>query len=281
MELLRALAVFAEPPGPSLDTLAVTLGFERPPRDDEFVALFEQELPPFASLYVGPEGGLGGEAADRVAGFWRALGSEAPAEPDHLTTALALYAGLAEWEAQGDSDRQRAAFGQARAAFLWEHLLSWLPVYLAKVEMLGAPTYVAWAATLRSSLTAEAARTPMATLPLHLREAPGLPAPDSDAEGWVDALLTPVRAGLIVTRRDLARAAADLGLAVRAADRRAALRSLFAQSPSTTSAWLATEARAAAARTTMDAGWLGPVAHFWTERATLTAVALGEASQGS
>ena len=36
---------------------------------------------------------LGGEARDRIAGFWRALGLVPPPEPDHLAVMLGLYAG--------------------------------------------------------------------------------------------------------------------------------------------------------------------------------------------
>ena len=52
--------------------------------------------PPYASVYLGPDGALGGEGADRAAGFWRASGLTPPAEPDHLTALLALYASLGE-----------------------------------------------------------------------------------------------------------------------------------------------------------------------------------------
>lgn len=47
--------------------------------------------PRYASVYLGPDGALGGEGTDRAAGFWRAIGITPPAEPDHLTALLSLY----------------------------------------------------------------------------------------------------------------------------------------------------------------------------------------------
>jgi hypothetical protein len=40
--------------------------------------------PPYAAVYLGAEGGFGGEAADRVAGFWRAIGVPPPG-PNQIT----------------------------------------------------------------------------------------------------------------------------------------------------------------------------------------------------
>ena len=78
---------------------------------------------PYASVYLGAEGMLGGEARDRVAGFWRALGLVPPAEPDHLAALLGLYAALADAEEPRRTSRPAAAPAQARRALLHEHLL--------------------------------------------------------------------------------------------------------------------------------------------------------------
>ncbi len=107
--------------------------------------------------------------------------------------------------------------------------------------------------------------------------APALPEPDADADAWLSALLAPVRSGVILTRADLARAAGDLALGLRAGDRRAALRSLFEQDAARVSQWLADEARAAAEAYDLDAPTLGPVAGFWAARARDTARAFHEA----
>jgi hypothetical protein len=85
---------------------------------------------------------------------------------------------------------------------------------------------------LERTLLAEAADLePPATPPLHLRDAPGLPEAGQDAGALVGALLTPVRSGLILTRWDLGRAAAQLGLGLRMGERAFALRSMLTQDP--------------------------------------------------
>ena len=76
---------------------------------------------------------MGGEARDRVAGFWRALGETPPAEPDHLSVLLSLYAQLSELESAATGS-QVQAWQRARAALLWEHLLSWQGPWLLKLE---------------------------------------------------------------------------------------------------------------------------------------------------
>ena len=82
---------------------------------------------------------LGGETADRVAGFWRALGGEPPAEPDHLAALLGLYVGLVELGVRGRRRPPRRLLQRARAALLWEHLLSWVPMFLRAVAGAGSP----------------------------------------------------------------------------------------------------------------------------------------------
>ena len=109
MELFRALAALAEPPDRAgVERLAAALGLGDLPAASEHTEVFVFQLAPYASVYLGAEGMLGGEARDRVAGFWRALGQAPPAEADHLTLMLALYARLSEFEA-GEADAARRA----------------------------------------------------------------------------------------------------------------------------------------------------------------------------
>src|SRR5215207_7052333 len=122
MELFRALAVLVEPPDrPGAARVAEALGLGELPEASAYTDLFVFQLYPYASVYAGVEGMLGGEARDRVAGFMAALGHDVPAEPDHLALLLGAYAGLAEAE-QGESDeRRRGRVRGARRALLWEH----------------------------------------------------------------------------------------------------------------------------------------------------------------
>jgi hypothetical protein len=273
VELLRALAVLAEPPVPETARVAAALGLDAP-SPVEFADVFVFQLPPYASVYLGPEGQLGGEAEDRVCGFYRALGIEVDREPDHLATLLGVYTGLAEAGAAGGEPIRRARF-----ALLSEHLVSWLPVYLAAVQRLAPPPLARWASMLDAVLREEAGTVPEpAALPLHLRAAPALPAVVDGAEAWLDALLAPVRSGLILTRADLARGARELGLGVRAGERRFALRALLGQAPREVVAWLAGEAEDQARRHAADGAAWPAAAEDWSRRATATARALRQLS---
>ena len=155
MELLRALGALAEDCGPAQQRIAAGLGLGELDAA-EYTELFSFALYPYASVYLGAEGMLGGEARDRVAGFWRALGLVPPQEPDHLATMLALYAQLVERAAAEEDELRRAAIERARAAFFWEHLASWLPVYLSKARTLARGAYLHWADLLARALENEA-----------------------------------------------------------------------------------------------------------------------------
>src|SRR6266508_147722 len=91
-ELFRALGAMCEPPEPAHQRIVEALGLPGRADPADHTELFVFQLVPYASVYLGPEGMLGGEAADRVAGFWRALRLAPPPEPDHLVGLLGLYA---------------------------------------------------------------------------------------------------------------------------------------------------------------------------------------------
>jgi hypothetical protein len=250
------------------------------PDEADYTELFLFQLTPYASVYLGPEGMLGGEARDRIAGFWRALGQEPPAEPDHLTVMLGLHARLAESDSGCDDEaRNRDAARRARKAFLWEHLLSWLPAYLNKIEDLGPPFYRRWARLLEEALREEVATLgEQERLPLHLREAPGIADPRTETSAdFVGSLLSPVRSGVILARADLGRAGRELDLGTRAGERRFVLTALMEQDPARMLAWLRREADGWADRHAL-ANPLSPlapaIARFWRMRAEATAALL-------
>lgn len=281
MELFRALAVLAEPPSVETARVAEALGLGGVPDKSEYTELFVFQLYPYASVYLGPEGMLGGEARALVSGFWRALGQTPPAEADHLALMLALYARLCELRAAAESDRRgRANWEHARKAFLWEHLLSWLPAYLCKLADLAAPFYQGWSEVLMRALLAEAELTGWpATLPLHLRAATSLVDPrreGAEVGEFLQSLLTPVRSGMILARADLSRAARHLGLGIRLGERAFILRALFGQYTSGMLEWLAEEASLWIERHRLYRDSLGDTARAWEEKAKATAVLLQE-----
>jgi TorA maturation chaperone TorD len=278
MEIFRALAVLAEPPDRAgAARVAAALGLGELPGAAEHTELFVFQLYPYASVYLGAEGMVGGEARDRVEGFWRALGQGPPAEADHLAVMLAAYARLAELEeADGEAS---ANWRGARRAFLWEHLLSWLPAYLDKLSGVAPPFYRRWGELLDEALRSEArAHGPApATLPLHLRAAPGLSRPEErGAEEFLRSLLAPARSGMILTRADLRRAARALGVGARPGGRVFTLKSLLGQDSAAVLGWLAAEAEGWAARHAARGEVLGAVAAWWESKAQTTAEFLKE-----
>lgn len=274
-ELFRALGAMSEPPEPGHAPIAAALGLPGAPAPGDHAEVFLFGAYPYASVYLGPEGMVGGEARDRVAGFWRALRLVPPAEPDHLAALLGLYAALVEAEAT-EPDRARATLRRSsRKALLWEHLLSWLPPYLAKVEEIGAPFYSAWARLLMAALVEEAGELGYPDdLPLQLRASPGLPGPEAAAEAWVGALLASVRSGVVLTRSDLRRASKELAIGARVAERAFMLRAMLEQDAGGTASWLASEARRAAEAYGSLPPAFDPVAGFWRDRAEACEAAL-------
>ena len=87
-ELLRSLGAVPDSPA-AARCVGPALGLD-PVSDAEHTEAFVLNCPPYAGIYLGPQGAIGGEGADRVAGFWRAIGITPPAEPDHLAALLGL-----------------------------------------------------------------------------------------------------------------------------------------------------------------------------------------------
>ena len=274
-DLFRALGVLCESPVPGHARIASALGLPGTPDPAEYAAVFLFQSYPYASVHLGPEGMLGGEARDRVAGFWRAVGLVPPAEPDHLAALLGLYATLLDAEAEERDEARVVLRREARRALLWEHLLSWALPYLWKLREIAGPYRRAWAELLERALLDEAAELPAPErLPLHLRTAPPLPEPDASADEWVTAILAPVRSGMLIVRGDLASASRDLGLALRMGERAYALKALFAQDAPATLAWLSTEAQGWMARHEAAEPLVAQIAGFWRSRAEATLAAL-------
>jgi len=273
VELFRALGALIEPPSPETRLIARVLGLGTPPDEAAHSELFLFQVYPYASVFLGEEGGLGGEARDRVAGFWRALDQKPPSEPDHLATLLGAYARLVDLEEDEGKGPGAARWRHARHACLWEHILSWTLPFLLKLRDMAPPFYQAWADLLEAALAQEsAALGPPSRTPLALRASSPLPDPrTAGGEGFVTALLSPVRSGVVLTRSDLARAGRDLGLGLRVGERAYILEAMFGQGASETLAWLAEEARAWEGRHDRTGSIAPEVADFWMERARRTA----------
>ena len=272
MELLRSLATLAEPPAAETVRLAELLDLGPPPDPADHSDLFLMQMYPFASVYLDTSGQLGGEARDRILGFWRALAIETPDEADHLTVLLAYYARLKELSTTETSDN-RTRWDHARQAFLKEHILSWLPFFLDKLTTVTDGFYARWSQLLTDTLLAESADlVEKDDLPLHQREATDLADPRTEGgDEFLASLVAPIRSGLILVRKDFARAGSDLGLGVRKGERRYVLKALLAQDPKATLDWLATEATLWSQRHADRIFWTGPIARFWALKAQTSA----------
>jgi nitrate reductase delta subunit len=314
VELLRGLAVFAEPPTLEHVRLTEVLGLPSVPTASEYSDVFLFQLYPYASVHLGAEGMMGGEARERVAGFWTALGQTPPAEPDHLATLLGLYVGLVEQSITvesrtGPHSAEAVLVRQSRAALMQEHLAPWVFPFLDRVLELAPGPYGAWATLLSEALGGEVRRdrggrdeavgaegrtgdrSPVREsepvrdpsrdpLPLHLRVAPELAGPRTKGtEDFLTGLLSPVRSGAILTRSDLAAISSRLDLGLRAGERRYALEHLLAQDAVGVLRELSGEvARQGRAHRQREV-WLGSPATFLAERAERTADVLTELSR--
>jgi hypothetical protein len=276
-EFFRSLAVLAEEPHPGHQPIASALGLGPGPPAAEHTDLFVLQLFPWASVYLGEEGLRGGEARDRIAGFWRALGGSPPEECDHVAVLLAAYGDLAAGAGEVRADH-------ARLAFLVEHLASWLPAFLARAGELTDGFYRRWAHLTCEALAAEVRSLVATTVQpaAALRTAGPMLDPRRDGgEPFLAALLAPVRSGIVLTRDDLRRAARDLELAARPGERRWVLGTLLGQEPAAVLHWLAGESRRQAELWSLSfpAGASG--LDHWLERSLRTAALLDELGQES
>ncbi len=294
MELFRALGSLIEAPSPEHTRVAAALGLPAAPTPAEHGRVVAQQRYPYASVYLGAEGMLGGEARDRIAGFRRALGLEGEPtglpetgdrsstgpipsqEPDHLAALLGLLAALERWRCEEADPARMALLTQARTTLLWEHLTSWTGPYLAAFERCDSAFHRRWASLLEETLAHLCGDVEFPDyLPAALRVAPGLADPRQEGgAAFIAALVAPVRSGVILLRDDLERLGHDLGLACRAGERRYVLNAFLAQDPARTLEWLADHAAEWGRR--VAAKGPAPIAAWWSKRAADTSALLKE-----
>lgn len=273
-ELLRALGSVPASPPPDCQPIMAALGLPALSAA-EHTRVFVLSAPPHAAIHLGAEGKLGGEGLDRVAGFWRVLGLAPPPDADHLGVLLMLYAELADGEAAARTELTGERLRHARATLLREHVWSWAPGYLTAVGRIGGPPLAAWAGlTLRALHRAASSATASATtaLPAALRAAATPVRRGEGRERLLDALVTPVRSGILLTRDDLRAASAVTGLGYRVGERRYTLAAMLDQDAGAALGWLSDHARTWAElhASQRPVGGHDP-RHWWARRAARTA----------
>ncbi len=266
-ELLRMLGAAAGDPDAGRAAGAV-LGLP-PCGDTEHAEVFAVNCPPYASVY------LGAASTGRLAAFWAAAGLGVPPEPDHLTTLLGLYARLGA--AAPDPGQLRPAQlrpAQLRHTLFREYLWPWLPAFLGAVSDLPAGAMTPWAELTLCALRRERELEEGwdGPLPLALRQAPPAGADGGPGE-LLDRLTTPLRSGIILTRRAVAAGADRVGAGQRIGNGRQALGVMLAAEPERTADWLADEAdRWSRRHLAMVPGTPGDrVQQWWADRAARTA----------
>jgi hypothetical protein len=266
-ELVRALGAITLSPPPAGDVLCDAVGLPRISGAD-YTAAFVLTAPPFAAIHLGAEGKLGGEALDRVEGFWRALGQDPPGQADHLGVLLMSYASLRE------TAPVRPAAARAAESLFHEHIWSYAPGYLTALATLEREPVTAWAELTLRVLQAERTVTPSPggdlALPLALREAPAPLTRTATFDAVLDAAVSPACSGIILTQTELAAGAAELGVGYRRGERRYALRAMMEQDKAPTLAWLSALATSWAARHLAAYGG-GTTGRWWSGRAAASA----------
>ncbi|MGO9190981.1 MAG: molecular chaperone TorD family protein [Streptosporangiaceae bacterium] len=271
-ELLRMLGATAGDPG-AARAAGAALGLP-PCGDTEHAEVFAVNCPPYASVY------LGAASTGRLAAFWAAAGLGVPPEPDHLTTLLGLYARLGA--AAPEPGQLRPAHlrpaqlrpAQLRHTLFREYLWPWLPAFLGAVSDLPAGAMTPWAELTLCALRREREVDGGwdGPLPLALRQAPPAGADGGPGE-LLDWLTTPLRSGIILTRRAVAAGADRVGAGQRIGNGRQALGVMLAAEPKRTADWLADEAdRWSRRHLAMVPGTPGDrVQQWWADRAARTA----------
>ena len=82
-------------------------------------------IPHSASVYLGPEGMMGGEAQDRIAGFQPRFGGSRTGRPTTWRRYSGSWPDSTSAGATTPHPARRALFSEAHLTLVWEHLASW------------------------------------------------------------------------------------------------------------------------------------------------------------
>ena len=108
-------------------------------------------------------------------------------------------------------------------------------------------------------------------LPLALRTAPPPMNAADTLDETLDALVAPIRSGVVLTYRDLAECAHQVGIGLRRGERRYALRAMVTQDARGTLQWLGAHARSWSQRCAPTLPVANDPGAWWSGRAAETA----------
>ncbi len=212
--LTRGPVVELEVPARCSDVLAAAL--DTYPDLDEAAAdhqhVFGFCVPPLEGLFLDPEGTAGGSSAARVAGTFAAVGYRSEPtrdEPEHLGTELRAMGVLCGAEADAHRDAHPeivAELERLQAQVLDAHVLRWLPVFGSAVRRIERAFPIALVEQIedlvrmhRESLGAELELVTFDVESIDLDDA------NVDLRAIAHYLVTPLRAGLLLSKDDIAR----------------------------------------------------------------------------
>ena len=210
--------------------ISEALGIEAASLSDLY-ELFVKELPPFASIYLSADGNIGGEIQSVIAGFYPVLGVPTPSDPDHLSSLLALLAGVLSKEAEltGDGGAKGglwlSSVRRAKSVLIAEHLLSWLPAYLLRAKDVAPTELLGWV-SCALDLVSAACEYEQAEALAEKSETSVAIASVAELVNWIT---TPSCSGLILCPSDISSMADSLGLALRVGRKRFVLEELASQ----------------------------------------------------
>lgn len=231
-ELMRALGAICESQAPG-EALVEALGLDALSASAH-TELFLWQLLPHASVYLSPDGMLGGEVAARIGDLWQMLGGTPPADPDHLAALMGLYSNLLDLSEAESLPKATAAIKKASSVVLWNYILTWVPPYLAKASQIAQGGYKDWANLFLEVLASEAEDSvPMPTFSEGIKTLNDF----EPGEEGLKLLFAPGVSGVLITRADLATCGGENGLGLRLGERWYTYRALLEQSPHQTLQW--------------------------------------------
>ncbi len=167
---------------------------------------------PLEGLFLDPEGNAGGLQAERVHETFAAIGyrpDPTKEEPEHLATELRALALLCGAEADAVEDGHCGVAATMRALqrqLLDGHLLRWLPLFVASVRRVERPFPSALAAQIEALVRHHRDALGRADTPTwSLGDPLDLDDPNVGLREIAAYLTTPARAGILLSRHDIAR----------------------------------------------------------------------------